>query len=260
MDKPPKLHAVNLHVALGKAQVLSGLDLELAPLTVTVIVGPNGSGKSTLLRTLGRLQKARSGQVKLEGTPLAKLKTRAIAREIAVLPQGLTAPEGISVRDLIARGRMPHQHPLQQWREEDAAVIDAVLRETGLQALADRPVAALSGGQQQRVWIAMILAQQTDLLLLDEPTTFLDLPHQIDLLGFIRRLCDEAGKTIVMVLHDINLAARFADRIVALREGAIVADGTPGKVVTQPIMREVFGLECSVIKDPLHAKPYVIPN
>lgn len=258
MAERPPLAAEAIRVSFAKSDVLTDLSVEIAPATLTVIVGPNGSGKSTLLRALARLQPVQAGRVLLGGERIDRQNTRAVARSLAVLPQGLAAPEGISVRDLVARGRMPHQTPLQQWSAKDAEVVEEVLRRTRLDGLADRKLTALSGGQQQRVWIAMVLAQDTSLLLLDEPTTYLDMPHQIELLDLVKSMVG-GGKTVVTVLHDINLAARFADRMIAVKTGRIFCDGPPAEVVRADVIEAVFGLACTVIEDPVHGKPFVIP-
>lgn len=226
---------------------------------VTTIIGPNGCGKSTLLRTLARLIKPSSGHVVLDGADIAKLKSKQIATTMGLLPQSPLAPEGLTVGDLVARGRHPHQSWLRQWSSDDADVVDAALEQTGVRDLADRPVDSLSGGQRQRVWISMTLAQGTDLLLLDEPTTYLDLSHALDVLDLVDELSSQ-GRTVVMVLHDLNLAIRYSDHIIAMRDGAVVAQGTPTDVISEEMLRETFGLHSKVIDDPVApGRPCIIP-
>jgi iron complex transport system ATP-binding protein len=226
---------------------------------MTVIVGPNACGKSTLLRALSRLQKVDAGQIVLDGKAIAKRRSKQIARELAVLPQSPLAPEGLSVHDLVRRGRTPHQSALQQWSKADAEAVARALDLTGMAQNDNRPLDTLSGGQRQRAWIAMALAQDTDILLLDEPTTYLDLPHQIELLNLVQRLNRDTGRTVAMVLHDINLAARFADHVVALKDGRVRVEGAPADVVTGDMMVDIFNLPCTVIADPVHGHPHVIP-
>ncbi|MEM8972412.1 MAG: ABC transporter ATP-binding protein [Pseudomonadota bacterium] len=242
------------------ASVLDKLSIDIPDDKLTVIIGRNGSGKSTLLRSLSRLQKLNAGQIVLDGKPLKNLKNRMIARRLAVLPQGLSAPDGITVRELVSRGRTPHQTAFRQWSQSDDMAITDALAKTGLSDDAERTVSTLSGGQQQRVWIAMILAQDTKLLLLDEPTTFLDLRHQIEVLNLIRDLVSTHSRTVVAVLHDINLAARFADHIIALDGGQIHSAGKPDDVITAQSMAAVFDLDVEVIEDPVHNKPHIIPR
>lgn len=254
-----RLSATGLTLAYEDRVVVEDLDLAVPDGKVTVIVGPNACGKSTTLRALGRLLKPRSGAVLLDGAALTSLPTRQIAQTIGLLPQSPVAPEAITVADLVARGRQPHQHWWQQWSEADErAVVDAMAR-TSVSDLADRSVDALSGGQRQRVWIAMALAQDTELLLLDEPTTFLDIAHQVEVLDLVRRLNRDRGRTVVAVLHDLNQAARYADHLVAMKAGRVVAEGPPSEVVTAELVREVFGLDSIVIPDPVTGSPLVVP-
>jgi iron complex transport system ATP-binding protein len=229
------------------------------PGRVTAIVGANACGKSTLLRSMTRLLAPRSGRVVLDGRAVHRLPAKELARTLGLLPQSPIAPEGITVADLVGRGRHPHQGLFSRWSKEDDDAVASALAATQTTALADRAVDELSGGQRQRVWIAMALAQQTDLLLLDEPTTFLDVSHQIEVLDLLTDLNRARGTTIVMVLHDLNLAARYADHLVALTSGRIHAAGDPADVLTEAVVRVVFGLDCRVIVDPTSGKPLMLP-
>ena len=239
--------------------VVSDLDLVVPPGRVTAIVGANACGKTTLLRSMSRLLAPRAGHVLLDGKEVHRTPARALARTLGLLPQSPIAPEGIAVADLVGRGRHPHQGLLSRWSKEDDAAVAAALEATDTVELADRPVDELSGGQRQRVWIAMALAQQTDLLLLDEPTTFLDVSHQIEVLDLLTDLNRTRGTTIVMVLHDLNLAARYADHLVALVAGRVHAAGEPAHVLTEDTVRTVFGLESTVIVDPVSGRPLMLP-
>ena len=253
------LEARDVTLAYGDRVVVEGLDLTVPPGAITSIVGANGCGKSTLLRALARLLAPRAGEVLLDGVPMRRRGTREIARVLGLLPQSPVAPEGIAVADLVGRGRHPHQRALARWSTRDYEVVASALAATGISDLADRPVDELSGGQRQRVWIALALAQETDVLLLDEPTTFLDVAHQIDVLELLTDLNRDRGTTVVMVLHDLNLAARYSDHLIAMRDGAIHAAGTPDQVVTPAMVREVFGLEAHVLADPVSGRPVVMP-
>ncbi|WP_432008554.1 ABC transporter ATP-binding protein [Streptomyces bacillaris] len=260
-----RLSARALTLAYEDRTVVHELDLAMPDGQVTVIVGPNACGKSTTLRALGRLLKPRGGAVLLDGTELARIPTRRIAQSIGLLPQTPVAPEAITVSDLVARGRQPHQSWWQQWSDADERAVTDAMARTDVTALADRSVDELSGGQRQRVWIAMALAQETDLLLLDEPTTYLDIAHQVEVLDLVRQLASPAadgsrGRTVVTVLHDLNQAARYADHLVAMKEGRIVAEGRPEDVVTAGLVREVFGLEAVVVPDPVTGSPLVVPG
>ena len=255
-----RLAAQDVVLGYGDAPVIANLSLAIPDGKGTMIVGPNACGKSTLLRALSRLIKPAGGSVLLDGQAIASLPTREVARRLGLMPQAPIAPQGILVADLVARGRTPHQGMLQQWSAEDErAVLDA-LEATGTLDLADRRMDELSGGQRQRAWIAMALAQETGLMLLDEPTTFLDLKHQVEVLSLVSRLNRERGRTVVVVLHDLNLACRYADHIVAMRDGKIVAEGAPATVITEPIVKDVFGLDCRVIPDPVSGLPMVVPT
>ncbi|MFG2589860.1 ABC transporter ATP-binding protein [Streptomyces sp. NPDC048438] len=254
----PRLAARSITVGYGGRTVIDGLDVTVPPGLITTIIGPNGCGKSTLLRTLTRLLKPTAGAVVLDGEDIVKLRTRDVARKLGLLPQAPVAPEGLTVADLVARGRHPHQSWLRQWSSDDASVVERALAMTGVSELADRPVDSLSGGQRQRVWISMTLAQGTDLLLLDEPTTYLDLAHAIDVLDLVDDL-HESGRTVVMVLHDLNLATRYSDNLVVMREGAILAQGHPRDVITADLLQEAFGLRAKVIEDPVGDRPLIVP-
>jgi iron complex transport system ATP-binding protein len=254
-----RLRAEQVRLTYGDRTIVDGLDLDVVAGTITAVIGPNGCGKSTLLRALGRLLKPTAGQVVLDGKRIDRVPTREVAKVLGLLPQAPSAPEGLTVADLVARGRHPHQAWYRQWSADDEDAVAQALDWTGIADLAERPVDQLSGGQRQRAWISMALAQGTDLLLLDEPTTFLDLAHQVDVLELVRRLHSEAGRTVVMVLHDLNLAARYADRLVAMREGRIVAAGKPAEVITEELLDEVFGLAARVIPDPVAGTPLVVP-
>lgn len=253
-----RLAARGVTVGYGGRMVIDGLDVAIPPGVITTIIGPNGCGKSTLLRTLSRLLKPTRGTVVLDGDDIVKLRTRDVAKKLGLLPQAPVAPEGLTVSDLVARGRHPHQSWLRQWSSDDAAVVERALAMTGVSDLADRPVDSLSGGQRQRVWISMTLAQGTDLLLLDEPTTYLDLAHAIDVLDLVDDL-HESGCTVVMVLHDLNLATRYSDNLVVMREGAILAQGHPREVITAELLHEAFGLRAKVIDDPVGDRPLIVP-
>jgi iron complex transport system ATP-binding protein len=258
-DATVRLRADQVRLGYGDRTVVDGLDLDVVAGTITAVIGPNGCGKSTLLRALGRLLKPVAGQVLLDGKRIDRTPTREVAKVLGLLPQAPSAPEGLTVADLVARGRHPHQAWYRQWSADDEDAVAQALEWTGIADLAESPVDELSGGQRQRAWISMALAQGTDLLLLDEPTTFLDLAHQVDVLELVRRLHTEAGRTVVMVLHDLNLAARYADRLVAMRDGQVVASGEPAEVITEALLEEVFGLAARVISDPVAGTPLVIP-
>ena len=253
------LAAEGLTLAYGDRAVIEDLDLAVPPGRITAIVGANACGKSTLLRSMSRLLAPRGGQVVLDGRSVHRLPAKELARTLGLLPQSPIAPEGITVADLVGRGRHPHQGVFSRWSRDDDVAVAAALEATQTTALADRAVDELSGGQRQRVWIAMALAQQTDLLLLDEPTTFLDVSHQIEVLDLLTDLNRTRGTTVVMVLHDLNMAARYADHLVALASGRVHAAGGPAEVLTEETVRGVFGLECRVIEDPTSGRPLMLP-
>ncbi len=248
-----------LTTGYGDRLVLDGLDLEAPSGKVTAIVGANACGKSTLLRTMSRLLAPRHGQVLLDGKSIHTLPSRQLAQTLGLLPQSPIAPEGILVADLVSRGRNPYHGVFSQWTRADDEAIAAALEATRTSELADRPVDELSGGQRQRVWIAMALAQQTDILLLDEPTTFLDISHQVEVLDLLTDLNRERGTTIVMVLHDLNLAARYADFLVAMADGRLHITGTPDEVLTEKTVRDVFHLESRIMTDPTSGRPIMLP-
>ncbi|KAA0941020.1 ABC transporter ATP-binding protein [Sporosarcina sp. ANT_H38] len=239
--------------------IVHGVNLLIPSNKISVIIGANGCGKSTLLKTLARLIKPTSGEITLDGKPLSKIPPKQLARILGLLPQSPIVPEGISVSDLVGRGRYPHQSMFSGWTKKDYEAVAEAMDIMNITEFANRNIDELSGGQRQRVWIAMALAQQTDILFLDEPTTFLDITYQVEILDLLTDLNRKRGTTIVMVLHDINLAARYADHIFALRQGKLIAEGNPSKVITSELIKDVFGLRCSVIKDPISGSPYVIP-
>ncbi|MFC5136695.1 ABC transporter ATP-binding protein [Actinomycetospora rhizophila] len=240
--------------------VIDGQSVRLPAGRITAIVGPNACGKSTLLRGLAGLLRPTGGHVLLDGDELARLPALEVARRVGVLPQAPVAPDGITVADLVGRGRHPHQRWFRQWSARDEAAVEAALAATGLTDLADRPVAELSGGQRQRAWIALVLAQGPETMLLDEPTSFLDLAHQLDVLEVLAGINADDGRTVVMVLHDLELAARYAHHVIAMHDGRIVAEGRPAEVVTEDVVASVFGVDALVIEDPLTGTPLVLPR
>ncbi|GAA3652129.1 ABC transporter ATP-binding protein [Microbacterium marinilacus] len=253
------LEASDLSLGYRDRAVIDSLDLAVPPGRITAIVGANACGKSTLLRSMSRLLSPRAGQVLLDGRQVHRMPAKELARTLGLLPQSPIAPEGITVSDLVGRGRNPHQGMMTRWTRQDDEAVAAALEVTATLALADRAVDELSGGQRQRVWIAMALAQQTDVLLLDEPTTFLDVAHQIEVLDLLIELNRDRGTTIVMVLHDLNLAARYADHLVAIAGGRVHSAGAPGDVLTADTVRAVFGLDSRIVVDPTSGRPLMLP-
>ncbi|WP_027645030.1 ABC transporter ATP-binding protein [Salinispora oceanensis] len=254
-----RLRGSAMTLAYERRTISRELTVEIPDRSFTVVIGPNACGKSTLLRALSRLLQPSTGAVLLDGADIHRRPAREIAKTLGLLPQSSIAPDGIGVAELVSRGRYPHQGLLRQWSREDEAVVAESMAATGVTDLADRPVAELSGGQRQRVWLAMALAQQTPLLLLDEPTTYLDIAHQIEIMDLCARLHEEEGRTLVAVLHDLNQAARYATHLIAMRDGQVVATGPPQTVVTAALVEEVFGLPCRVIDDPETGTPLVVP-
>jgi len=256
---PSRLSASDLTLAYGAARVVHNVSIEVPPSSVTAIVGPNGCGKSTLLRGLARLHAPSQGTVLLDGRDIHERSTKDVARELGILPQSPVAPGGITVRDLVGRGRTPHLRALRPWGDQDTSAVNDALRATGLFGLAERAVDSLSGGQRQRAWIALALAQQTELLLLDEPTTFLDIAHQYEVLDLLHGLAAE-GRTVVVVLHDLAQAARYADHLVLMSAGLILSRGEPGEVLTADRVSAAFGLPVTVVPDPVTGTPLIVPT
>lgn len=248
-----------LSLSYGDSLIIDDLNLAIPNGDITVFIGGNGCGKSTLLRSLARLLKPVKGSILLEGEKIAKLPTKEVAKKLAILPQGPVAPEGLTVLQLVKQGRYPYQNWLKQWTEEDEKMVKRALEATGMIDLAERQVDSLSGGQRQRAWIAMTLAQETDIILLDEPTTYLDMTHQIEILDLLFELNEQEKRTIVMVLHDLNLACRYAHNIVAIRDKKIYAQGRPEDIIDERLVREVFQMECEIALDPLFGTPMCIP-
>ena len=259
MTRSHLLEAQHLSLGYRDRSVIEELDLRIPPGEITVIVGANACGKSTLLRSLSRLLAPREGQVLLDGKQVHQMPAKELARTLGLLPQSPIAPEGITVADLVGRGRHPHQKVFSRWTAKDEEAVAAALEATNTLDLAERAVDELSGGQRQRVWIAMALAQQTELLLLDEPTTFLDVSHQVEVLDLLTDLNQSSGTTIVMVLHDLNLAARYADHLVAIAEGTVHQSGTPEEVLTAEMVQSVFGIASQIIEDPTSGRPLMLP-
>ncbi|MCK0520363.1 ABC transporter ATP-binding protein [Williamsia sp. DF01-3] len=254
-----RLQAQDVTIGYDKRVISESLSVDIPDGAFTVIVGPNACGKSTLLRALSRLLAPTKGSVLLDGKAISSYPAKEVARRLGLLPQSSIAPDGIRVADLVARGRYPHQKLIRQWSADDESAVIEAMTATGVTELSGRLVDELSGGQRQRVWVAMVLAQQTPLMLLDEPTTFLDIAYQIDLLELCAELNKTGGRTLVAVLHDLNHACRYADHIIAMKAGAIVAEGRPADIITADLVRDVFGLPCRIIDDPESHTPLVIP-
>lgn len=253
------LMASHIHAGYDHKMILEDVGIELPKGKISVIIGANACGKSTLLKTLTRLIKPKEGQILLDGQDIHHMNPKKVARSLGLLPQSPLVPEGIAVSDLVSRGRYPYQSLVKSMGEEDHEAVREALEMMGITHLADRPVDALSGGQRQRVWIAMALAQQTDILLLDEPTTYLDIAYQVEILDLLKDLNRQKGTTIAMVLHEINLSARYADYIFAVKNGKIIAEGQPGQIMNEELIQEVYGMQSSIIEDPVSGAPLVIP-
>lgn len=239
--------------------LFKNLNLSIPRGEISVFVGSNGCGKSTLLRSIARLLKPQEGSILLEGKEIHNMSSREVAKKMGILPQSPVSPEGLTVHDLVKQGRYPHQSWLKRWTEEDTEKVEAAMKATRVDEFRDKPVDELSGGQRQRAWIAMTLAQDTEIILLDEPTTFLDMTHQIEILDLLFELNETQGRTIIMVLHDLNLASRYAHNIIAIKDGAVFGQGTPENVINCELVRSVFGMECQVSKDPLFGTPHCVP-
>ncbi|MDM5321406.1 ABC transporter ATP-binding protein [Bacillus altitudinis] len=249
-----------LSLGYGETMIIDELNVSIPKGEITVFIGSNGCGKSTLLRSLARLMKPMGGSVLLEGQSIAKLPTKEVAKQLAILPQGPEAPEGLTVHQLVKQGRYPYQNWLKQWSKQDEEAVNRALKSTKMEDLADRTVDSLSGGQRQRAWIAMTLAQETDIILLDEPTTYLDMTHQIEILDLLFDLNEKEQRTIVMVLHDLNLACRYAHHLVAIKDKTIYAEGRPETVINCDLVKNVFDMNCQVTTDPLFGTPLCIPH
>ncbi|MEK5135503.1 ABC transporter ATP-binding protein [Bacillus sp. FSL W8-0645] len=249
-----------LSLGYGETMIIDELNVSIPKGEITVFIGSNGCGKSTLLRSLARLMKPMGGSVLLEGHSIAKLPTKEVAKQLAILPQGPEAPEGLTVHQLVKQGRYPYQNWLKQWSKQDEEAVNRALKSTKMEDLADRTVDSLSGGQRQRAWIAMTLAQETDIILLDEPTTYLDMTHQIEILDLLFDLNEKEQRTIVMVLHDLNLACRYAHHLVAIKDKTIFAEGRPETVINCDLVKNVFDMNCQVTTDPLFGTPLCIPH
>lgn len=259
MTTSSRLHGERLTLGYGKQTVVENLSVSIPDGEFTAIIGPNGCGKSTLLRSLSRLMAPQHGQVWLDGEHIQRYATKEVARRIGLLAQNASAPGDISVQELVSRGRYPHQPLFTRWRKEDDDAVRNAMQATGIENLAAQPVDTLSGGQRQRAWIAMVLAQETSIMLLDEPTTWLDISHQIDLLELLSSLNRDQGYTLAAVLHDLNQACRYATHLIALREGKIVAEGAPREIVTAELIEAIYGLRCMIIDDPVAHTPLVVP-
>ncbi|RSL35077.1 ABC transporter ATP-binding protein [Salibacterium salarium] len=253
------LQVKDLNFSYDKEPVLKDLSISIPEGEITVFIGGNGCGKSTLLRTIARLLQPETGKVLLDGENISRLKTKEVAKKMSILPQGPTAPEGLTVEQLVKQGRYPHQSWLKQWSTEDENMVRQALAATNMEDWAHQAVDMLSGGQRQRAWIAMSLAQGTETLLLDEPTTYLDMAHQVEVLDLLYELNETEGRTIVMVLHDMNMACRYAHNLVAIKDQTVYAQGRPADIMTVDTVNHVFELNCHITSDPLHGTPMVIP-
>ena len=251
--------AENISAGYDNKTILKNISVSIPSNKISIIIGANGCGKSTLLKTMARLIKPTSGQVTLDDQPIYKIAPKQLAKVVGLLPQSPVVPEGITVADLVGRGRFPHHSLLKGWTKKDSEAVAEAMDMMNITELAERHIDELSGGQRQRVWIAMALAQQTDILFLDEPTTFLDITYQVEILDLLTDLNRKHGTTIVMVLHDINLSARYADYIFALREGKLISEGTPKEIISSELTQEIFGLDCLVTDDPVSHSPTVVP-
>jgi iron complex transport system ATP-binding protein len=258
-SSPHRIHVSDISLGYGNVSVLKSLSLPIERGKITVLAGPNGCGKSTLLRAIRRLHRPTSGRILLEDVDISRLGDKALARQIGLLAQSPSAPEDMTVEELVRLGRYPHQSMLQPWSRDDGEALDLAMAGTRVTHLRSRRLGSLSGGQLQRVWIAMVLAQQTDVVCLDEPVNHLDMAHQLDCLDLVRQLRDDFGRTVVLVLHDLNLAARYADHLVFLRDGAIAASGTPEELMTEDRIAGVFDVRVRIITDPVHGRPLCIP-
>lgn len=254
------LESLSLKLGYDNKNVVSALDLKIDANKITVLVGGNGCGKSTILKSFARLLQPQAGKIRLKGENIHSLKGKQVARQLAILPQGPIAPEGLTVEQLVKQGRYPHQNWLQSWTEADEKLVTRALKETNMAEFAARPVESLSGGQRQRAWIAMALAQDTEILLLDEPTTYLDLGHQIEILDLLYELNQKEGTTILMVLHDLNLAARYAHEMIAVKDGVIHCQGAPEDILDANMVKSVFGMDCYIARDPLFGTPMCVPH
>jgi len=254
-----RLFTKQLDIAYAEKIIVENLNLSVPTGKITALVGANGSGKSTILKTMARIMKPAGGGVFLDGRLIHRQSTREVAKQLAILPQNPTAPEGLTVSELVSYGRYPHQKGFGSLTKEDKAVVQRAIEMTGMSEFADRPVDSLSGGQRQRAWIAMALAQETDILFLDEPTTFLDMAHQLEVLQLLRKLNEEENRTVVMVVHDLNHATRYAHHMVAIKRGKVIAEGAPENVVTQEMLREVYGIEADIVPDPRTGVPLCLP-
>lgn len=258
-DRMERMYTDRLNIGYGEQTIVNDLNLTLPTGKITALVGANGSGKSTILKTMARIMKPLSGGVLLDGQLIHSQSTKQVAKQLAILPQNPTAPDGLTVAELVGYGRFPHQKGFGTLTAEDRKVIEWAIEVTAMADFYDRPVDHLSGGQRQRAWIAMALAQQTEILFLDEPTTFLDMAHQLEVLHLLQKLNREEGRTIVMVVHDLNHASRYAHHIVAIKEGTVISAGTPAQVVTPNVLREVFAIEADIVNDPRSGVPLCLP-